>query len=261
MTSHSKYLDGQRLFLRVWPAAQPRGSVLLAHGYAEHSGRYGHVAETLTNAGFSVWAPDHHGHGRSAGARGDIGSWEGVVADLDLVMREIAVEGTGPTFLVGHSLGGPIAIAYALEHQHRLAGLSLSAPALVIPPAMLAMAELPEIPLIDVAAGVCSDPAVVEDYRADPLNYRGPMPRNLLGLLSKVSVLTDRLAEITIPVQVMAGSADALLPNAVPVVVAGVSSADVSARIWPGLFHEIFNETRRAEVLEELTRWLTRQSS
>lgn len=257
MTAHSTYLDDGRLFLRVWPAPEPRGNVLLAHGYAEHSGRYGHVAEALGRAGFSVWAPDHHGHGQSAGQRGDIESWERVVTDLDLVMKEIALEGAGPTFLVGHSLGGPIAIAYALEHQHRLAGLSLSAPALIIPPEMLAMAELPEIPLIDVAAGVCSDAAVVEDYRNDPLNYLGPMPRNLLVLLSRVSGLVDKLGEITIPVQVMCGSADALLPNAVPAVVGGISSTDVSARIWPGLFHEIFNETRRDEVVEELTRWLT----
>ncbi len=99
------------------------------------SGRYRHVAERLAAANLSVWAPDHRGHGNSAGERGNVGSFDGVVSDLDRVVDIASKRGAGlPIFLVGHSLGGAIALAYALAHQDRLAGLSLSAPAICISP-------------------------------------------------------------------------------------------------------------------------------
>lgn len=246
------------LHLRVCDGAGPlRAEVVLAHGYAEHGGRYRHVAERLVDAGFRVWIPDHRGHGQSPGPRGDVGSWKSAVADVDAVVEQAAEAGR-PVFLVGHSLGGVIGLAYAVEHGQKLAGLALSGSALVLPPEMLALVDLPEIPVLDVAAGVSSDPAVVEDYRADPLNHLGAMPRNLLEILHELPELITRLPEITLPIQIMHGGADALIPVAsLRTIVNGVSSTDLTARIWPGLFHEIFNEPSKDEVIGALVQWLT----
>ena len=249
-------LAGGDLYYRAWDAPSPRAEVVISHGYAEHGGRYDHVATSLTSAGLGVWAIDHRGHGQSEGPRGDIGTWDSVVADLDLLVDLAAASGR-PVFLLGHSLGGAIAIAYALAHQDRLTALSLSAPAIDLPAEILALAELPEIPALPLADGVSSDPLVVEAYKADPLVYQGPPPREVLAAMAGVGALVDRLGELTLPVQVMQGSADALIPpRALATVVAGVSSLDVVAHLWPGLFHEILNEPTGGAVVAEVVSWV-----
>ena len=259
MSDREGSLDGGRLFFQVWEADQPRADVVLAHGYAEHSGRYEHVAARLVQAGLTVWALDHQGHGKSQGERGDILSWDHAVADLDLLVDEVKAAGEGrPTFLVGHSMGGAISLAYAEAHQARLAGLSLSAPAIVIPPEMLALVELEDIPALPLADVVSTDPDVVQAYKDDPLVYLGAPPRNLLVVMGTVDPILAGLPELTLPIQVMQGSSDFLIPTqALRAVVAGVTSTDLTARIWPGLFHEIFNEPIKDDVLGELAGWIT----
>lgn len=258
MSETHSWIDEDRLFLRTWEVDSPTAEVILAHGYAEHSGRYLHVAQRLSEAGFNVSAPDHGGHGQSRGDRGDIGSWRAVIDDIDTVVDTAMQRSPGlPTFVVGHSLGGAIAVAYALEHQDRLAGISLSGPALVLPPEMLAMVDMPDIPVLDVAAAVSSDPAVVEDYRNDPLVHLGAMPRNLLRLIGECEAFIERMSELTLPIQIMHGSQDMLIPaGGVQVLVRAIVPGDLSVRIWPGLFHEIFNEPNKADVLAELVRWI-----
>ena len=258
MTRHAEgRLAGGRLYCRVAEAQAPRAAVVLAHGYAEHSGRYGYVTDVLNEAGFSVWALDHRGHGQSEGTRGHIGSWDEAVADLDLVVDR-AHESQRPVFLVGHSMGGAMALAYAQAHQDRLTGLALSAPAIVIPPELLALAELPEVPALPLADAVSSDPAVVQAYKDDPLVHLGAPPREMLQVMGAVAGIIDNLAKIEIPVQVMQGSSDFLIPSqALRLVVAGLGSTDITARLWPGLFHEIYNEPVKEQVVGELVRWLT----
>jgi lysophospholipase len=257
------HLEGGEIYYREWYCPAARANVVIAHGYAEHSGRYRHVAERLAAADLSVWAPDHRGHGNSAGERGDIGSFDGVVSDLDRAVDIASKRGAGlPIFLVGHSLGGAIALAYALAHQDRLTGLSLSAPAICISPELLALAQLDEIPPLPLADGVSSDPAVVEAYKSDPLVYLGPPPRNLLNTMGSVGELVARFPELTLPVQVMQGSADVLIPpQALKDVVAGVSSHDLSARLWPGLFHEIYNEPTGNAVVDTLKAWIVERAA
>lgn len=61
-----------RVYFQTWQATQPRAEVVIAHGYAENSGRHGHVAAALVAAGFNVWALDHHGHGPLGRRRGGL---------------------------------------------------------------------------------------------------------------------------------------------------------------------------------------------
>jgi acylglycerol lipase len=252
-------LAGGAIYYRVWDALPAEANVIISHGYAEHSGRYDHVAEALVDAGYVVWAIDHRGHGHSTGDRGDIVSWESAVADLDCLVDLATEQLAGrPTLLVGHSLGGAIAVAYALAHGSRLAGLSLSAPALQLPPELLALANLTEIPPLPLAEGVSSDPKVVDAYLSDPLVYQGSPPLNLLRMMASVGELIDRLCELSMPVHIMHGSADALVPvGAFREVVTRVSSVDVVARLWPGLFHEIFNEPTNGAVVSHLVEWVS----
>ena len=153
MTFGEGRFAGGRLYYRWWrPDGDAKAHVVLAHGYAEHSGRYGHVAAALTDHGFTVWALDHRGHGQSEGERANIESVETAVADLDEFVDTVRDEvPDGPLFLAGHSMGGLIATAYAQDHQDRLAGLALSGPLLHVAPELVALADLDEIP--DLGSG------------------------------------------------------------------------------------------------------------
>ena len=252
-------LKNDSLYYRVWDTASPRAHAFISHGYAEHGGRYDHVARALNEAGLTVWAIDHRGHGNSEGERGDIGGWDSAAADFDLLVdAAVAEAGDLPRFLIGHSLGGGIAVAYTLAHQDRLSGVSLSGPAIVFPPEVIELLDQPEPPAdFSLADAISSDPAVVQAYKDDPLVYLGPPPRGMIDAMKSAHTLAERLPEITIPVQVMHGSTDLLVPvDAFKAVVAGVSSTDVFARLWPGLFHEIFNEATDGKVVGTLVDWI-----
>ncbi len=123
---------GVRLFWQGWlPARPPNGVVLICHGLGEHSGRYRTVVDALLPDGWAVYGLDLRGHGRSSGRRAHLDRYAHWLADVD-AMRGLAVgrHPDLPVFLLGHSMGGQIALAYALQQQGELAGLVLSAPAL-----------------------------------------------------------------------------------------------------------------------------------
>jgi alpha-beta hydrolase superfamily lysophospholipase len=123
--------SGHEIYWQAWDPESPRGLVVLVHGVHEHSGRYAHVAERLNRAGYAVHTLDHEGHGRSGGTRGNIGSMKGLLADLQHVREQAVAEHPGlPLFVVGHSMGGLVALDHLVSHgQEGVAGLVVSAPA------------------------------------------------------------------------------------------------------------------------------------
>ncbi len=248
-----------RLAYRFWPADRPRGRVIISHGFAEHSGRYGHVAAALNQASLSVWAPDHRGHGGSEGERANIESVWTAVDDLDLLVDLVeAGSQPGPLFLLGHSMGGLIATAYAEQHQDRLDGLVLSGALLHVDPGVVALADAEEIPDLGLADAVSRDPDVVRAYKEDPDVYLGPPPRGFLRSAGEVDQVRSRFSELSLPILVMHGSADLLVnPQALRDVVAGVASDDLTAVMWPGLWHEIFNEPEKDRVIATAVDWIS----
>ena len=137
MTAETFWLeanDRSGLFVNQWlPAGTPKAMVLLAHGMAEHSGRYARLGETLGDAGFGLYAHDQRGHGKTA-ERGTLGyfadndGWCAVVSDLASLSQHIGQTHPGvPIFLLGHSMGSYIAQAYLMHHSASLQGAILSA--------------------------------------------------------------------------------------------------------------------------------------
>jgi alpha-beta hydrolase superfamily lysophospholipase len=126
--------DGVARFVHVWlPDGAPKAALQIAHGLAEHGGRYARLAEALTGAGYAVYAGDHRGHGRTAPTAADLGffaardGWRRCLDDLELLHRRIAAEHPGrPILLLGHSMGSFMAQQFISEHGDALAGAVLS---------------------------------------------------------------------------------------------------------------------------------------
>lgn len=126
--------DRSGLFVNQWLAnGTPKAIVLLAHGMAEHSGRYARLGNVLCDAGIGLYAHDQRGHGKTAehgtlGYFADDDGWCAVVSDVASLNQHIGQVHPGvPIFLLGHSMGSYIAQAYLLHHSASLHGAILSA--------------------------------------------------------------------------------------------------------------------------------------
>ncbi len=247
------------LVVRRWDAPSPGYLVVIAHGYGEHSGRYAHVAARLLEDGAAVYAPDHAGHGRSAGERAWGTLIDDMVTDLHTVVgRATADHPNTPVVLIGHSLGGLIAARYT-QRNGGLAALALSAPVVGGNPVLaglLALEDWPEVP-IDPAV-LSRDPAVGEAYAADPLVAHDPMPRAMVE--ESVAVIetvaqTGSLGDL--PTLWLHGTDDQLAPlDATEAAMARIGGSVLTTRIYQGARHEVFNETNSAEVLGDLIDFL-----
>ena len=264
---------GVDLFWQAWTPADPRAVVVIAHGAGEHSGRYEHVARRLVDAGYAVYALDHRGHGRSAGRRALVDRMDRVIADVRTLAGRAASENPGrPLFLLGHSMGGTISIAFAARHQDELAGLALSGPVAVLEaasPALRVVASVlstltPNLGVFGVDPSLVSrDPEVVRAYREDPLVFHGKLPaRTVAELAAAVGRFPAEVPQIRLPLLVMHGTKDALAPVAGATMVhERAASTDKTLRLYEGLYHEILNEPERQTVLGDLLSWLDDRSA
>lgn len=262
--------NGTRIVYDVWsPDGDPTALLVLAHGLGEHARRYDHVAERLTDLGIVVYAPDHRGHGRSGGKRLHARTMAEFTDDLDTLFDIATSAHPGlPTFLLGHSMGGAIALAYALDHQDRLTALVLSGPALIVtsgtPKPVVELGKLigrvlPGVPVQKLdSKAVSRDPAVVAAYDADPLVHHGLVPAGIARVLvlNEESV-AQRLPDLRLPLLVLHGSADRLAdPAGADLVADRAGSSDLTHKLYEGLFHEVFNEPEQDRVLGDLVDWL-----
>jgi alpha-beta hydrolase superfamily lysophospholipase len=263
--------SGVKISYQTWTptgqTAPPRGILVISHGLGEHARRYDHVAERLGGLGLIVVVPDHRGHGRSGGPRAGLKRFADYTDDLGRVFAKVHQPGL-PAFLLGHSMGGTIALDYALAHQDELAGLILSGAAVLPgedqPKAALAVAKvlgrfLPSLPTARLdSAGISRDPQVVAEYNADPMVFHGKVPAGLAGgLVAVMESFPERLPQLTIPLLVLHGGEDKMTNPAGSDLVAGrAGSADKTLKKYPGLYHEIFNEPEQDAVLDDVAGWL-----
>ncbi|MEU6418848.1 alpha/beta hydrolase [Streptomyces spiralis] len=254
------------LFVHEWPHPHPRYVALLVHGYGEHAGRYEEVAGVLGEHGAAVYAPDHMGHGRSAGERVVVTDFEDVVTDVHAVADLArAAHPRLPLVLVGHSMGGLISSRYAQRYGEELTALVLSGPVIgawELPGRLLALDEIPDTPISPAA--LSRDPAVGAAYAADPLVWHGPMKRPTLEAFARTLETVAEGGDVgRLPVLWLHGDDDRLVPlpgsrTGVVRLTGGGSPGHLTERIYPGARHEVFLETNRAEVFADVTGFLDR---
>lgn len=243
-------------YQRWWPEGAPRAILLVAHGFAEHSGRYQNLVDYFSPLDYGIYALDHRGHGKSDGERVAVTDYGEYVADLKTFFDSIRKENVyEDVYLVGHSMGASIATAYAAQYQDELAGLILSGGGIASDKVQ------PRPPGLELADTLSRDPAVVEAYRNDPLVYHGPPPT---GRDSAMAQMRDRLTElaptIRLPILIMAGAASPLGdgPRSQALFEA-VSSPDKTLKLYPELLHEIFNEPEWPDVMLDMEAWLEKR--
>jgi alpha-beta hydrolase superfamily lysophospholipase len=261
-------VGGLEIYWQAWlPEGAPRAVVTIAHGGAEHSGRYAWTAGQLTARGYAVYALDHRGHGRSAGPRAYVDRIDNAVADLHRLGNLVGDRHPGlPIVLLGHSMGGLISLAYTLRYQDELSALVLSAPLAVLeanPVARAAVRALsavaPRLPIYKIdGTTVSRDPEVVRAYDADPLNHRGMLPARTVGeIAATVATFDARLPELTLPILTVYGSGDRLVDNAGAKLVDARSGSEDSTLIaYEGLYHEVLNEPERDRVIADVASWI-----
>ena len=262
--------DNLTLHCRAWlPVVPPKGIILLVHGYAEHIGRYDHVAERLTREGYAVYGYDMRGHGRSDGRRAYIHSFDLLVADLALVHEAIGHSfGDIPNFILAHSLGTTVTLQYLIRHAPKLAGVVLSGTAVKpgsdIPRPLIALSGLvgdlfPRLPTIRLdAESLSRDFAVVESYRTDPFVYTDAIPARTGASINRAFAdLQKNLNTVTAPVLFLHGAEDRLIdPSGSELAFELIGSEDKTIELLPNLYHEILNEPEKDEVLDRVVAWV-----
>lgn len=264
--------DGLKLYAKSWaPEAPVKAVVGLIHGLGEHCGRYAHVAEALTQAGYAVVAFDLRGHGQSGGPRGHAPSAEAFLEDIDCLFAEIESRYPGlPRFLYGHSLGGLLALFYTLRRKPQLMGVvstgaGLKSPLieqkLKIAFANMMAAVLPSMTMQTGlnAALLSHDPDVVQAYRDDPLVH----DRASLSMASSTIRATlwtmEHATEFQAPLLIIHGGDDQVTYPSGSEEFAARASGNCTLRLWGGLYHEVHNEPEKEQVLAEIIQWLDSQ--
>jgi alpha-beta hydrolase superfamily lysophospholipase len=260
------------LYYQVWkPEAQSKAILQIAHGYAEHSGRYMNIVNKLVPEGYLVYANDHFGHGKSDGDRGYVPSFQNFIDDeyeINSMIRE--KEGRDlPIFMLGHSMGSLIAGIYAIEHQDTIKGLVLSGCGARFPDIgfvqKLGIGLLNKInpkKVLDMdfnVEGLSHDSKVLEAYTNDPLVFAGKITPSLAsGFTSSLKRIENEANAVGIPLLIQKGSEDPLLADVEKFSEYFENVEDRTLKIYQGLLHEVYNEIEeeRARVLDDLLNWL-----
>jgi len=258
---------GLPLFSRWWRAPAARATLILLHGFAEHSGRYDGLAAALTARGFSVFAPDLRGHGRSGGHRGDVAAFDEYLEDLT-ALTDAAALAAEPSVLFGHSYGGLIAVHWALAQPQRFRALCLQSPlfgvAMPIPrwKTLLAKRLRGILPQLALPSGIdpdwlSHDPAVTDAYRRDPLVHGVISLRGYFAMLDAMRRAMEQASKLAVPTLVLRAEEDQVVSTSACRAFVERLACERRCVSYPGCYHELHHEVgAAASAVEELTGWI-----
>ena len=263
-------IDKAQMYHQSWlPEGKPKAVVILAHGLAEHSGRYTNVASHLTSHDFAMYGFDHIGHGQSEGTRVYVRQFSDYTDVFASYVDQVrAAHPEIPLFLYAHSVGALIAALYLLDHDVELSGVVFSGPCVKVPRNVSAVTVFlakalsriaPKLGLSPVdASGISRDPAEVQAYIDDPLVYNGKTTARLAcELLKAMQRVSAEASRITLPALIVHGGADRVVdPDGAQMLHSALGSTDKTLTIYDGLFHEIHNEHEHPQVLADISAWL-----
>jgi len=267
MSTTKKKINGISILIRNWTIDSPKATVLLVHGYGEHSGRYEETANRLNDAGYSVFSYDRRGEGQSDGTKGHIQSISNHVADLIEIKKQVDVK--GKFFLMAHSLGGLVSLTYLLDHNPTdIDGVVLSSPFIKIDDgtapilqkiAGIIAAIFPKLPTIALDVNLISrDPKEVEKYVNDPLIFHGKTnAKTGHEMIKAIKHVQSKFSEFDLPYIIIHGSKDKLAdPQGSKWLHQRSKSTDKQLTILDGLYHETMREPEKEQFFSGVLSWL-----
>ena len=272
-----EFVDAQGVTIHyyVWNAAKPRAIVQIAHGLGDHAGRYEALAQVLVQNGYTVYADDHRGHGRTGlaqhgGDRSKLGQLgEGglraTLAGLHRFTGVIQSDHPGvPIVFIGHSWGSVLGQQLVNDHAADFAAVVLSGTAYRTPRHMSA-GDLSKRHRALGTTGfewLSRDPEIVAEFAADELTFAADA-RKAFGVVDGVRLYgrPKKPLDADVPLLIMIGEEDTLGGERSVQLLAesyirrgGLTHVEVN--VYEGARHEIFNETNRVEVYADLVHWL-----
>ncbi|MDD5225551.1 MAG: lysophospholipase [Candidatus Omnitrophica bacterium] len=260
-----KSRDGVKIFYRFYALPGARHTVIMLHGYGEHSGRYEKFPTKMGRLSAQFAVMDFRGMGRSGGARGDIGTFDDYLGDVTAFIDHLRKRHSIPSkfILFGHSLGGLVATCWAMKNPEPVKLLILSAPFLglrfsgVIRPLnrlmqIFAPGFIYKNPVR--SRSLSHDPVEVAIYRKDPLILRHISAR-LIGEITRLieALRKQPILSVPFPVYLLAVGEEQIVD---PAMVRKFFERLVAPRkertIFEGFFHELFNEREQQRAFNVL---------
>lgn len=249
---------------------EPRAVVLITHGYGEHMGRYEHVILALVEQGYAVYGLDHRGHGYSDGARALFRTLDDPLQDMRRVFDQARADYPDhDIFMLGHSMGSLLTLAFALKYEREIAGIIVTGVATHggqrVSPIIRRIGEtlmnvVPQLPIQPPGppTDLNSDPVMLQKWEDDPLNYKGWWKVGMGGLLiRKGEEVAGQVHRLTLPMLIMHGSEDVVTPIDGSYHLHQVAASDdKTLKVWNGMKHEVLNEVERDQVFAVLLSWL-----
>lgn len=266
--------DGLELYWQSWqPPGETEGVLLFVHGLAEHSGRYLNPVRHFVARGWTCFAFDYRGHGKSPGPRVHVDTFDEFLSDLAEGHRLARIRyPESKIVMVGHSQGGLLTLLYAESNPDHLDGAVVSSPFLGIHPdskpsgflrgTSRFVSKLTPKMMFSTAVDpthISRDPDVVQAYVDDPLVSNQVSARWATSAADAHKKALSEASLMTIPTLVMQAGNDRLVdPDATRDWVASAPGDLVEYVEWEGYSHELFNEPllERRQVLDTMERWL-----
>ncbi|XP_008055045.1 monoglyceride lipase isoform X1 [Carlito syrichta] len=275
---HLVNADGQYLFCRYWkPTGTPKALVFVSHGAGEHCGRYEELAQMLIGLDLLVFAHDHVGHGQSEGERMVVSDFHVFIRDVLQHVDVMQKDYPGlPIFLLGHSMGGAIAILTAAERPGHFSGMVLISPLVLASPesattfkvlaAKVLNLVLPNLSLGPIDSNVLSrNKTEVDLYNSDPLICRAGLKVCFgIQLLNAVSRVERALPKLTLPFLLLQGSADRLCDSkGAYLLMESAKSQDKTLKIYEGAYHVLHKELPEVtnSVFHEINMWVSQRTA
>jgi len=242
----------------------------MVHGYSAHCGLYRHVGHAFASAGIAVTQFDCRGHGRSTGRRGHVEDFQDYVEDLAMVVDWARQQDAKrPWALLGHSLGGTIALAFVLNQSRatKPVRLVLAAPWLKlrmkVPAPKLAAANvaarfLPTFTMPNglTAENVSRNPLVLAGFDKDPLVHHVATAGWFMATLRAQARIRLQASALSAPTLLLIAGGDRIVANEASLAFAREAGSLVEVRAYPTLFHEMFLEPEAEMVLTDISNWL-----
>ncbi len=244
-----------------------QASILLIHGFGEHTSRYDHFAEFYASHDIQVLGFDLHGHGRSGGARGHIPTSTTYFDEIDqfLINIQDQIEDK-PLFIYGHSMGGMITLSYVMQRNSNFAGVITTSPLIDTAKPMDAFTKklakfMDKIfPKLSLDSGLdrsflSRDKAVVDAYNADPLIFGKTSTRLGSFMIDQADYLRQNASQFPLPLLMMVGSEEKIVNKSeIDQFMTKVPSG--TYKVWDGLYHELHNEPEKQEVFDYTLDWI-----